>query len=606
MSYVEIETGSYVKRWAFWNPATWSIPKLYWDAWSQEQRLHAICRQLEKVIAYADYVGVNVDDIAQRLKAIEEGQLDPIIVAAIEAWFEDNEPTIVNSINALNEALPIGSYDENNTVEDALTALAALLPATDFDSVNTVSSKLSALDGYQLKTFETVNDLIDCEDFENGEFARTIQYHANTSYGGCVYKLTTASVNSASFITDSGLYATPIFDSNTICISKLGAKDYTDSTTAIQTAFDIAYSGCEILFDVLEPRITQQVTLASNNVTLKSIAQNYKYIHTSVANDYAILINSHGCTLDGLQFTNDIATDISDVRENEKCIRMLDLVSPVFYNCDSVVKNCIFVLYGNCLTVYGKNCTINGCTFTNSINAINLIGSYDGVDTVQRRGLWITECDFHGGSIDFIRNVGYNDVKAIAVKNQGGFREIVISNNVFTSEYCGYIFKGSSGGLTISNNIAEDHTGCVGLAVISAREDGLSQIVSITGNRIDNDGNKTTDATVINPFVWKSTEMLVFSNNILRGFVNLAELNNGTVISFTNNNFLALANKYGSGLFTATSNTATLYITLVGNQFNGQAGSMPLLYSSTAYDLEVLNSNYLNANYINTTHFTTS
>lgn len=123
MPYVEIETGRYVKRWAFWNPATWSIPKLYWDAWSQEQRLHAICRQLEKVIKYADYLGVNVDDIAARLKAIEEGQLDPLIEAAIEAWFEDNEPAIVNAINLVNAALPIEEFDADNTVKDALDAI---------------------------------------------------------------------------------------------------------------------------------------------------------------------------------------------------------------------------------------------------------------------------------------------------------------------------------------------------------------------------------------------------------------------------------------------------------------------------------------------------
>lgn len=101
MSTVEIETGTYIKRFAFWNPATWSIPKLYWDAWSQEQRLHAICRQLEKVIKYADYLGVNVDDIAARLKAIEEGQLDPVIEAAIEAWFEENEPDILERLDVI-------------------------------------------------------------------------------------------------------------------------------------------------------------------------------------------------------------------------------------------------------------------------------------------------------------------------------------------------------------------------------------------------------------------------------------------------------------------------------------------------------------------------
>lgn len=123
MSTVEIETGRYVKRFAFWNPATWSIPKLYWDAWSQEQRLHAICRQLEKVIAYADYLGVNVDDIAARLKAIEDGQLDEIIVAAVEDWFEEHAEDITLKITNLENVLPIEDYSAENTVSDRFDAM---------------------------------------------------------------------------------------------------------------------------------------------------------------------------------------------------------------------------------------------------------------------------------------------------------------------------------------------------------------------------------------------------------------------------------------------------------------------------------------------------
>ncbi len=101
MANVEIETGNIVKRYAFWDPTTWGIPKLYWDAFSQEQRIHAICRQLEKVIKYADYLGVNVDDIAGRLKAIEEGQLNDFIVAAIEEWFEENQPEILDRLDTI-------------------------------------------------------------------------------------------------------------------------------------------------------------------------------------------------------------------------------------------------------------------------------------------------------------------------------------------------------------------------------------------------------------------------------------------------------------------------------------------------------------------------
>lgn len=153
MSYVEVETGRLVKRWAFWNPATWSIPKLYWDAWSQEQRIHAICRQLEKVIKYADYLGVNTDNIAVRLKAIEEGQLDPWIIENIEKWFEENEPFIVQDINALNAALPISEFDSDNTIKDALDnadaalqQLGAVLPVSDFSTENTVKDAIDELD----------------------------------------------------------------------------------------------------------------------------------------------------------------------------------------------------------------------------------------------------------------------------------------------------------------------------------------------------------------------------------------------------------------------------------------------------------------------------
>lgn len=123
MSTVEIETGRYVKRFEFWNPATWSIPKLYWDAWSQEQRLHAICRQLEKVIGYADYLGVNVDDIAARLKAIEEGQLDEWIIENIEEWFAENEPEILESLRSLQSSLPSSAFDSENTVKDSIDDL---------------------------------------------------------------------------------------------------------------------------------------------------------------------------------------------------------------------------------------------------------------------------------------------------------------------------------------------------------------------------------------------------------------------------------------------------------------------------------------------------
>lgn len=160
MSTVEIETGTYIKRFAFWNPATWSIPKLYWDAWSIEQRTHAICRQLEKVIAYADYIGVNVDDIAARLKAIEDGQLDELIEQKIEEWFEDNEPTIMQALEDLqtdieNITLEIGNgFDSENTI-------AMAIEGTNEDvSENTSKIEILTKNSYTEPNFKCVDRFI--------------------------------------------------------------------------------------------------------------------------------------------------------------------------------------------------------------------------------------------------------------------------------------------------------------------------------------------------------------------------------------------------------------------------------------------------------------
>lgn len=203
MSYVEVETGRYVKRWAFWNPATWSIPKLYWDAWSQEQRLHAICRQLEKVIKYADYLGVNVDDIAARLKAIEEGQLDDFIVSAIETWFEENEPEIVQALETLQDEI------------DGIVARP-----------------------YQF-TFENVSQMQQY-DLQVGDQCETLSYRTSGDNGGNVYKIEDSGTEDGGSCIqlDNGLFA--IASENLRFVEKWGAdnSNLIDASDAIQACID--------------------------------------------------------------------------------------------------------------------------------------------------------------------------------------------------------------------------------------------------------------------------------------------------------------------------------------------------------------------------------
>lgn len=133
---------------------TTSIPKMYWDVKSQEQRILGLCRMLDKVICYADMLGENVDEIAKTLKDIEDGKLDPMIEAAIEAWFEDNQPQIATDIAALQAALPIADFDADNTVKDAIDMIGNDVTAVEnaigegFDSTNTIASVIERIEKY--------------------------------------------------------------------------------------------------------------------------------------------------------------------------------------------------------------------------------------------------------------------------------------------------------------------------------------------------------------------------------------------------------------------------------------------------------------------------
>lgn len=100
-----------IPYYGLWNPKSTVVPKLYWGAYSQEQRIHALCREYAKLIAYDDALAEKLNDTAKIVndleknfpelidektreyinELIENGQLREIILEAVTRLLGNNE-----------------------------------------------------------------------------------------------------------------------------------------------------------------------------------------------------------------------------------------------------------------------------------------------------------------------------------------------------------------------------------------------------------------------------------------------------------------------------------------------------------------------------------
>lgn len=86
-----------------WTDYTPTVPKLYWDVYSQEERLKAIIEMLDKVVAYANKMAeeLNISEAElERLSELfeqfkESGFLD-YYEKQLEAWINENMPNIIS------------------------------------------------------------------------------------------------------------------------------------------------------------------------------------------------------------------------------------------------------------------------------------------------------------------------------------------------------------------------------------------------------------------------------------------------------------------------------------------------------------------------------
>ena len=79
-----------------------TIPKLYWDVYSQEERIKRICMELHKVVEYASAMNENIelnhemiDKLAQEFEKFKNSGFFDYYAAQLEEWINLHMPTLI-------------------------------------------------------------------------------------------------------------------------------------------------------------------------------------------------------------------------------------------------------------------------------------------------------------------------------------------------------------------------------------------------------------------------------------------------------------------------------------------------------------------------------
>ena len=95
-----------------------SVPQLYWNVVSNEQRIHAICKELDKLICYAEFLGININDYANIVEELQRefdefkasGFLD-YYEQQLNAWINEHMPEIIaKSVKMVYFGLTLEGY----------------------------------------------------------------------------------------------------------------------------------------------------------------------------------------------------------------------------------------------------------------------------------------------------------------------------------------------------------------------------------------------------------------------------------------------------------------------------------------------------------------
>lgn len=94
----------FVIPYPFWNAFTPTLPDLYWNVDSHEERIKKICLELHKLTEYADYLGENInldhatiEELQESFQKFIDGEYDDYYKDVINKWVQDNLADLISS-----------------------------------------------------------------------------------------------------------------------------------------------------------------------------------------------------------------------------------------------------------------------------------------------------------------------------------------------------------------------------------------------------------------------------------------------------------------------------------------------------------------------------
>lgn len=130
----------FVVPYPFWNAFTPTLPDLYWDVDSHEERIKKICLELHKLVEYANYLGENInldhktiEELQENFQKFIDGEFDDYYKEQIQQWIDAHFLDIMKAV--LNHGVYFGLTDDGYFSANVVWQLT-----TVFDTVMDYSS----------------------------------------------------------------------------------------------------------------------------------------------------------------------------------------------------------------------------------------------------------------------------------------------------------------------------------------------------------------------------------------------------------------------------------------------------------------------------------